>query len=188
MDAIMTMLRQGTTYFGGDVPSSQYWAESVFLEGTETKGAVFDPKSEAGVQGRTRNWQRKVMAVRNSGATTLQAGDAVKWTTRHARVAKNDVDDGEIAGIVIDNLNSNGCVQNDICLIVRDGPCYANKSTSEAMSAGDVVKGDNAGKVTAIGAPADATAARNQAINNAGKVLVDTAASASQVLINVRER
>ncbi len=188
MDAIMTMLRQGTTYFQGDVPSSSYWANSTFLEGTVTKAAVFDEKTAAGVQGRTRNWQRIVMAVRNSGATTLQAGDVVKWTTRHARVTKNDTDDGEVAGIVIDNLNSNGCVQNDICLIVREGPCYANKSTSESFSAGDVVKGDNGGKVTAIGAPADATAARNQAINNAGKVLADAAASASQVLINVRER
>jgi hypothetical protein len=193
MDNVLTQFAKGETRYGGvNIPDSGDWDTSIdnsnFQEGAEADVQYELKKTVAGVQSAPRNWKRRIMVVRNAGATTLAAGDAVKWSAgfHRRRVEKNASAEGKCAGIVIDVLTSNGCVQYDMCAIVRSGPCWATKATGDGgIAEGVRVIATSGGKVESVSAPSDAQDAFDFACRKVGTAIVTAATGASTVLINV---
>lgn len=193
MDNVLTQFAKGETRYGGvNIPDSSLWDTSVdnsnFQEGAEADVQYELRKTAAGVQSAPRNWKRRIMIVRNAGATTLQAGDTVKWNAsfHRRRVEKNDSAEGKCAGIVIDLLTSNGCVQYDMCAIVRSGPCWATKASGDGgIAEGVRVVSTAGGKVEAVSAPSDSQDAFDFACRKVGTAITTAVTGATTVLINV---
>ena len=193
MDNVLTQFAKGETRYGGvNIPASTDWDTSVdnsnFQEGAEADVQYELRKTAAGVQSAPRNWKRRIMVVRNAGATTLQAGDVVKWSAGYhfRRVEKNASAEGKCAGVVIDLLTSNGCVQNDMCAIVRRGPCWTTKAASDGgIAEGVRALATNDGKVAATSAPTDAQDAFDFACRKVGTAMTTAATEATTVLLNV---
>jgi len=183
------MIYSRSAFYKGSVPTAAYRTKGVTssqlgIEGAPGESEFKTPKTAAGVIGKTRNWFRDVEGFQNAGATTLQAGDVCKWTVRHATAEITDAVDIEIAGIVLDNLDSNGCIQYDMYALCVGGPCWANKATTEAVSAGALMRASAvAGELTAQDAPVSDTEARDQVLNSGIKALVAAAEADEQVLV-----
>ena len=183
------MIYSRSAFYKGSVPTAAYRTKGITssiqsIEGAPGESEFKTPKTEAGVVGKTRNWIRYVEGFQNAGATTLQAGDVCEWVVRHATAQITSAVDVEIAGIVLDNLDSNGCVQYDMYALCIGGPCWANKAITEAVSAGDLLRASAvAGELTAQDAPASDTEARDQVLNSGIKAMLDAAEADTQVLV-----
>jgi hypothetical protein len=195
MDNVMTQFAKGETRYGGvNIPDSGDWSTSIdnsnFQEGAEADVQYETKKTAAGVQSAPRNFTRRIKIVRNAGATTLAAGDVVKYSATYQgrRVEKNASANGKCAGVVIDLLTSNGCVQYDMCAIVIDGWCYATKATGDGgITEGAIVLATNDGKVATAGAPGSDQNSFDYACNLIG-TCVTTTTTETTVLINVKTR
>lgn len=193
MDNVMTLFAKGETRYGGvNIPDSTEWDTSVDnsnrLEGTEADVQYETRKTVAGVQSAPRNFTRRIKIVRNAGATTLQAGDVVKWSTGYIgrRVEKNDSAETKCAGVVIDLLTSNGCVQYDMCAIVIIGWNYCTKTALDGgITAGDRLHGTATGTVATMAAPSSDQEALDFALNVVGTCITTAATALTTVLCDV---
>ena len=183
--------RNGTRYGGVNIPDSGEWDSGVDasnkLEGMEGDVAFETAKTEAGPVSQTRQWFRRCRLVRNSGATTLQAGDAVEWTAAYVgrRVTKADTANARCAGVVIDTLPSTGCIQNDMCLIVTEGPNKCTKATGDGgITELAEVMTTAAGVVATVGTPGTNTEAFQFAARRVG-IAMETVTTETKVLVYI---
>jgi hypothetical protein len=151
------------------------------------------PRVESGMMSPLRTPKnRRVMVVRNQGATKLQAGDCVKWSAGYVgkRVAKNDVDGGPCAGVVIDILWPAGCVQYDLCFIVIEGPnlCAKNNAGGTDWAALTILASYSDAKVrdAAIGSVATDPAAVTAITQCIGYVITPPLTTDLTVLVDVK--
>jgi hypothetical protein len=145
---VNTPIKRGQTYYGGNVPASTYWKETVEIEGLE---ATFEDVAPATARGQvlTKRSGRPVKCrlVRNAsaGSHNLLPKMLVTYASGYQfkRVDGNvAVNDAECAGIVDEHLPAAGVVVGDLFWIVYDGPTLVKGSLdSTAVTAGDILLG-----------------------------------------------
>jgi len=193
MDNVLTAMAKGETYYKGvHIPDSSDWdlgaTASNKFEGTEFDIQYETAKTAAGVQASPRGFSRRIRIVRNAGATTLQAGDTVIYTATYQgrRVQKNTSANAKMAGVVIDLLTSNGCVQNDLCAIVVSGWNYCTKTAGDGgITEGDRVMATATGTVASAGAPGSDQNSFDYACNVVGRCITTVATAITTVLCDV---
>jgi len=198
-----TPIKRGQTFYGGNVPTSTYWKETVGIEGME---GIFEDLAPASARGQVlvkRSGRPvKCRLVRNANASsenllpkmlvTYAAGYQFK------RVDGNvAVDDAECAGIVDEHLPAAGVAVGDLFWIVYDGPTLVKGSLdANTVAAGDMLLGLTAattnattsGRVYTYAVTSDTTTMSPRITNKVGwAVSARTAAETNKdILANIR--
>lgn len=182
----------GQTYHGG-TPDS--YSQSIGLEGSESQFKNVDASSP-GVQIASDGRMITARLVRNSSGGELIPGRSVIWDASYRGTRVSGMvssTNGEIAGVVDPNLNSN-VASNDLFWIIRKGPCTMAIPVDSNVTAGDLVGGvtaaastsTTAGRVAPITATTTALPV-GQEQNLVGRVLVSaTTASEAEVDLDIR--
>jgi hypothetical protein len=200
---VNTPIKRGQTYYGGNVPDSAYWKETVDIEGLE---AIFEDVAPATVRGQvlTKRSGRPVKCrlVRNvsAGSLALKPKFVVTYSSGYQfkRVDGNvAVDAAEVAGVVDEHLPSAGVAVGDLFWIVYDGPTLVKGSLdANTIAAGDRLVGLTAattnattsGRVAAYAVTSDTTTMAPRILNNIGwAVSARTAGETNKdILANIR--
>ena len=200
---VNTPIKRGQTYYGGNVPASTYWKETVDIEGLE---AIFEDVAPATARGQvlTKRSGRPVKCrlVRNASAASLAL--LPKFVVTYAsgyqfkRVDGNvAVDAAEVAGVVDEFLPAAGVAVGDLFWIVYDGPTLVKGSLdANTIAAGDrlvaltaaTTNATTSGRVAAYAVTSDTTTMAPRILNNIGwAVSARTAAETNKdILANIR--
>jgi hypothetical protein len=200
---VNTPIKRGQTYYGGNVPTSTYWKETVDIEGLE---AIFEDVAPATTRGQvlTKRSGRPVKCrlVRNASAGSLNLLPKVLVTYASGYQFKRvdgmvAVGDAECAGIVDEHLPAAGVAVGDLFWIVYDGPTLVKGSLdATAIVAGErllaltaeTTGATTAGRVKAMITTSDTTTMVPRVLNNIGwavsaRTATETNAS---ILANIR--
>lgn len=185
---VSIMPNLGKTWYGDQVPHASEWGATVHHEGTEAWKDDIDP-GVTGVQQRRSNRQRLFVLVRNTSGGALLPREVIKFQSGFIgkRVDGYPAADGKGDGVVDENLPAAGVQANDLFWVCIEGPHLA-KIAASAIAAETLMIADAAGVAKAMGAPIDATAARNQAINMLGRVIKASVATDTQILVDLNCR
>lgn len=200
---VNTPIKRGQTYYGGNVPASTYWKETVDIEGLE---AIFEDVAPATARGQVLAKRSgrpvKCRLVRNASAASLNL--LPKFVVTHApgyqfkRVDGNvAVDAAEVAGVVDEFLPAGGVAVGDLFWIVYDGPTLVKGSLdANTIAVGDrlvaltaaTTNATTSGRVAAYAVTSDTTTMAPRILNNIGwAVSARTAAETNKdILANIR--
>ena len=200
---VNTPIKRGQTYYGGNVPTSTYWKETVDIEGLE---AIFEDVAPATTRGQvlTKRSGRPVKCrlVRNASAGSLNLlpkfvvtyASGYQFKRVDGNVAVNDV---EVAGVVDEHLPAAGVAVGDLFWIVYDGPTLVKGSLdANTIAAGDrlvaltaaTTNATTSGRVYAYAVTSDTTTMAPRILNNLGWAVSARTASETNkdILANIR--
>ena len=125
--------KRGQTVYRGMTPPTSFEAQTTQLEGTLQSFKDVEPSSTA-VGAKTYRTNRDVICrlMRNVSGITIQRRRLVThasgyWNKRFDGYATLD-NAANVAGVVDEHLNSTGCVDNDMCWVVVNGPTLCRTS------------------------------------------------------------
>ena len=200
---VNTPIKRGQTYYGGNVPASTYWKETVDIEGLE---AIFEDVAPPTARGQvlTKRSGRPVKCrlVRNASAGSLALlpkfvvtyASGYQFKRVDGNVAVNDV---EVAGVVDEFLPAAGVSVGDLFWIVYDGTTLVKGSLdANTIAAGDrllaltaaTTNATTSGRVYAYAVTSDTTTMAPRILNNLGwAVSARTAGETNKdILANIR--
>lgn len=175
---------RGKTYHGPTrTIDSTFGADELAAEGSVQVFEDFAVPTSPGARVKRSNQQQKCVLVRNASGGNLSAGAAVGWKATY-RGRRVDVVTGtanmEIAGFVDPFIGAAVVRANDLFWLVLKGRGAFLKATG-ALTEGDILACDAAGKLAAVGTPGTNTAAMQFALTAAGRAFADAGSSDATV-------
>lgn len=158
---VNTPFKRGQTFYQGNVPSSNVWSETIWMEGRDGEFTDVAPRTTPGSQIKRSGRPQLCKIVRNTSGIALKPSRAVQWETgyRNRRVDGYQATQyGEIAGFVDEHLPAAGVAANDLFWLVVGGQVtMVCDSTSNTIAQGNDLNAasgtsslnDDAGRVEA---------------------------------------
>ncbi len=187
---------RGNTFWGpGSTPADSTSGKQ--YEGAEYRWEDINYSNSAAVKPVRSELPVVTRVVRNASSQTALAKQVVKLlATNHGQIDGQCIVNGQGPCVVVDeHLPAGGCLQNDLCHVVVEGPALVtNSSAASTITAGDRVVAataattgaTTAGRVITQDTTGATTPLANQIQNAVGVAMSTTSTTQADVLIYVR--